>query len=221
MVQGEPVVVTGRPQAPTPRASLVAWLAPDGAKRALCYLEPTGGVLAQTVRIDDPALCSAASGSMAATVPWSGRYAITGGHKRWVVESAEAAEVDLDDDGRTELVASLGFDSGAGCGSTHEWLEILEKDERPDAYRITDTPLGRLLEEHARGPIDGNPQRDSVFSFRLLRHAGKVYVMGGGRKSSAAVVSFHGGKPRTWCEYNLLPQHEVAVRYPIETWPRP
>jgi hypothetical protein len=71
------------------------------------------------------------------------------------------------------------------------------------------------------GPIEGSDKGDGLFSLKMFSFRGKPYLLARGETTSASVFSLWGREARTWCEFDLLPQHTVERYYPIETWPAP
>lgn len=113
------------------------------------------------------------------------------------------------------MIALFNYASGAGCGSYHQWLmELSENTEF-----VPKTLLNDILRSREWGPIKGARERTPYFSLKLFQYKGKPYIFAQGKRTSAEVVSVWGNKERTWCEYELLPQHKVEVFYPVETWP--
>lgn len=133
MIQGEPIVVTGKFDQGLTHASLVAWIAPDGAKRALCHLEDTAEVAAAELSgAMDPQLCGAVTEGRVDTVRWRDAPPVDGEGDppdfRW--DKVEAAQLDLDMDGTMDMVGRFVHSSGAGCGATYQSLEVLAKIAR-------------------------------------------------------------------------------------------
>jgi hypothetical protein len=241
--QGEAIVVTGSFGHGRSRAVLVSWIAPDGGKRPLCYLKTEREAAAKVVKAEDPGLCNAVLDGKEDSPPWEGPVSISGSSKqsRFSASAGLVAAMDLDLDGKPDLVARLEYDSGAGCGYHHEWLEHVAADEADPAnegtpplswkdfdledggeaklggtYEIQDSPLSRLL---ALGTATFRCRdRGSLFRLKLLSYRGKPYVLGHGEAASAQVLSLWGGEPKTWCEYELLPVHSIDVFYPMESW---
>jgi uncharacterized protein len=253
MVNGEPVIVTGSFGGGRSRASLVAWIAPDGAKRALCYLGPSGAVNTRFVRSDNRALCHAVTEGRVDAVPWLDSFTVEKGSDRVHDRRSDgykAAQFDVDMDGSKDMIVLYGYASGAGCGSYSEWLEHGVKKSRPakpktkaaepeqlgigypvasdvsageeapgDTYVVQDTPLGQVLKDRISGPIEGAGEKHERFALKMFSFGGRPYILGRGDESSASVFSVWGGKPRTWCDFDLLRQHQIELYYPIETWP--
>ena len=89
----------------------------------------------------------------------------------------------------------------------------------PKLPEVDPSSLDRLLPDMA-GPIPGSgDERDGLFSLRMFSFRGKPYVLGRGTSTSGSVYSLWNRQPRTWCDFNLLPQREAEVYYPVETWP--
>lgn len=229
-IEDEPIIVTGRFGWGESRMSLVLWLAPDGAKRALCYSTPTRKINVKTVRSDDAELCRAASEEGAVEMaPWPVPVAVPRGPRALGTETrvtvsdmkfdeAWGTRMDIDMDGKEDTIGVFDFASGAGCGSYHQWLMELT----PDGSSVAKTPLNDVLRSREWGPIKGpHWKTDDWFSVEIFQYRGKPYIRGRGMDTSAAVMSIWGGQLQAWCEYQLLPQHHVEVYYRVEEWPDP
>jgi uncharacterized protein len=217
-VDGEPIIVTGNFGWGISRATLISWLAHDGAKRALCYLGPAGNLRIQTVRDEEPALCQAIATHRVEFLPWSEPVSVSQKQLDAAgirADSSKAAVLDIDLDGKKDTVALLDYASGAGCGSYRQWLV----DVTPDKDASTKMLLNSVLAMQEWGPVKGAVERDPWFSVKLLQHQGKPYILRQGTDTSAELVSLWSRQVRTWCEYELLPQHRIEVLYPVETWP--
>ena len=124
-VDGEPIIVTGNFSGEESEATLIAWLAHDGAKRALCYLGLTGNIQTHTIRDEAPALCQAIATHRVEFLPWSESTSVSqqqleaAGRR---ADSSKTAVLDVDMDGKQDTIALLDYASGAGCGSYRQWL---------------------------------------------------------------------------------------------------
>ena len=200
---------------------------PDGAKRALCYLGTTPSVRVETVRQEDPALCQAVADGNVDFLVWSNlawNIELRGG-PGWTpaaaVETPMETRVDIDLDGEDETMARVGYSTGAGCGTYNEWLAEID----PETHEPADSAANTRLTAGPLGPMPGAAVNDDYenpeywSSIQILRFENKPYILARGEKSDAAVYSLWDGELRSWCEYTVLPQHQVEVFYPIETWP--
>jgi uncharacterized protein YecT (DUF1311 family) len=217
-VDGEPIIMTGNFGWGESSASLVTWLAPDGAKRALCYLGPSGEIKTNTVHNEDLDLCQAVTAGSVKSLPWPEPVSVAQ-EKLYEAgiraDSGKGVVMDIDMDGKKEMIALFDYVSSAGCGSFHQWLLELTSD----GQSVAKSQLSDILKSKEWGPIKGAPDNDLLFSVKLFLYKEKPYILGRGNQLSAEVVSVWGSQQRVWCEYQLLPQHEIEVFYPIETWP--
>lgn len=217
-VDGEPIIVTGNFGWGASSASLVTWLAPDGAKRALCYLGPSGEIKTNTVRNEYSELCQAVTTGSVKSLPWSEPVSVArekldeAGIRS---DSGNGVVADIDMDGKKETIVLFDYASGAGCGSYHQWLLELTSDKQS----VAKSQLSDILKSKEWGPIKGARDNDPLFSVKLFQYKAKPYILGRGNESSAEVVSVWGRQRRIWCEYQLLAQHKIEVFYPVETWP--
>lgn len=251
-VEGEPIVVTGSFRGP-PRATLVSWLAPDGAKRALCYLGLKGQTVLRPVRSDDGELCAAVSAGDVSPIPWSETSTTQIPKEQLLRETGIYADdgriafVDLDLDGKQDMIAKLDYASGGGCGSAHEWLVQVVADTQSAESPATEIDsAGSPAREFGAAPHEDQPAQpvvthriarsrmneilrkqewgpisvvDSSFSLSLFIFREKPYILARSETGGAQVVSLWGGEKQEWCEYRLLQQHKVEINYPIATWP--
>jgi uncharacterized protein len=140
-----------------------------------------------------------------------------GGHFEWFDHVAGATS---EQPGQQEAAETETAEEQANAAL---WREYTGEDQTEDAlsgeYVFLDSALGRWLRDLPGGGllehVPGTPVK-----MDLLTYDGKPYVLTGGSGSTAQVVSFWGGVPKTWCEYRILPRHAVEVFYPIETWPK-
>lgn len=242
-VNGEAVVVTGRFGDQYIRATLVSWIDAEGTVRPLCYLGSTGEAETRIVKSENDGLCRAVLDGRGEEPPWDSMSIAEGSRSsgRFIAREGQVAALDLDQDGTRDYIARMSYDSGGGCGGHFEWFahvaklkaqapeprgdpeeearETLAEDELPGEYAFQDSALGRWLSGLPGGGllehVPGTPVKMNV-----LTYEGKPYVLSGGSSSTAQVVSFWGGAPKTWCEYRILPKHAVEVFYPVETWPK-
>jgi len=217
----EPIIVSGRFHFGYSLAALVSWLAPDGAKQVLCSLQQTMKATVNVVHAEDERLCEAVMSEKVKFFPWKDKVSVPESQLRALnirADGSKGAYVDLNLDGKRELVALLDYASGAGCGSYHEWLLALTaKGTLPQS-----STLNKALLKREWGPVTGRHIDDQRrFSVRLFQYEDKPYIYGQGDKTSASVVSLWENKEKTWCEYNILPQHRIKRYYPIESWPKP
>lgn len=160
MVDGEPIVVTGSFGHGRSRATLVTWIAPDGAKRALCHLASSGNVNTRITRSDNRDLCRAVTDGQVKSVPWLESVSVEDRGKdrrNRPFDRYQTAEFDIDMDGKKDMIVRYEYASGAGCGSFSQWLKLgvkeskpkrtLRKPDEPERLGIGYPPGGDLLEE--------------------------------------------------------------------------
>lgn len=215
MVDGEPIVITGNFGAKPSEVTLVSWFGDDGAKRALCYLGKEPALQVKVTSEKNRELCRAVIDGRAEVLPWSVAVSVPLADlgQGWTsADSAVGAALDIDLDGDRETIALVGQAFSGGCGSYHEWLAAVSEDGKS----LADSKLNEVLRGREWGPLNriSKPETRLWTSARLFRFAGKPYVLAKGRTSDAEVVSLWGGEVRTWCTYELLPQHKVEVYYP-------
>ncbi|MFH2043845.1 MAG: ankyrin repeat domain-containing protein [Pseudomonadota bacterium] len=72
-IEGEPIIVTGNFKWGLSNASFVSWLAPDGAKRALCAfdIDPAKKPTRNLMTNNNPKLCDAVSNNRFDEIPWT------------------------------------------------------------------------------------------------------------------------------------------------------
>jgi hypothetical protein len=230
MVGGEPVVVTGLFGAKPWRAKLVAWIAPDGAKRALCYLTLSDRINTKTARAEDAELCQAVTRGQIRAVPWQESFTVDTKEEQLTLKQQgwadyplqyRAAELDLDMDGKKDLIVRFDYASGAGCGSFSQWLVQAVK-KSPDVYTVDNSESGLTgFLRGVTGPPGSSEETEGPFSLKMFLFRGKPYVLASGETTSGSVLSLWGRQSRTWCEFDLLPQHKVDAYYPVESWPAP
>jgi len=227
-VEGEPVIVTGNFGWGQSRATFVTWLAPDGAKRALCYLGPDQPrkTKIKLVKNNNPGLCDAVAKNRIEEIPWSTSLTIPRedtGNDATMWNSSKGAMLDINLDGRKETIVLFDHASGAGCGSYRQWLREFTPQQRSafpeESQSSTETPLSKIFASSGLGPVKGTKQGDEWHGVKLFRYAGKPYILGQGTDASAEVISVWKNQKKSWCEYQVLPQHRVEIYYPAETWP--
>lgn len=138
-------------------------------------------------------------------------------------DSSKDATLDINLDGKKETIVLFDHASGAGCGSYRQWMREFKPQQRSvfpeESQSRTETPLNQIFVDNGRGPIKNTKQNDDWHTIKLFRHADKPYILGQGTESSAEVISVWGNQKKSWCEYQVLPQHKIEVFYPVETWP--
>ncbi len=216
-VKGEPVVIKGEFDWGYSKAELVSWLAPDGAQRALCYLRVDSGKppRREIVRNENPALCGALKSGSVQFVSWSSEPVaekIIDDYGHTSIPERTTA-IDINADGKTEKIGQFLYESSAGCGGSSQWLQELVPES--SSASLKEVLNGGIT----RGPIKNVGSGDPWSSVNIFLFQKKPYILEAGEESSAAVTSVWGGKKETWCEYNILPQYEVDVFYPVESWP--
>lgn len=226
-VDGEPIIVTGNFHWGQSRATFVTWLAPDGAKRALCLLGPESGnkPMRKLVANHDPELCEAVGRGRVEEIPWKKTLDIPNentGNDATMWDSSGDVEIDINRDGKKETVVLFDHASGAGCGSYYQWLREFSAGQRSvfpeEPPSGAETQLNQAL-QGIGGPIKNARKGDDWYTIKLFRYAGKPYILAQGAEVGAAVVSVWGNQKKTWCEYQVIPQHKVETYYPVETWP--
>jgi len=125
-----------------------------------------------------------------------------------------ATRADLDDDGKHELLGLLTYESSAGCGGTLQQVKELSSDGK----KILQTKLNTNLENgygifSAWGAYMGSSPNDWWFSVKIIEFDGKAYLLGTSEKNSVSIYSFWKNERKMWCDFKLLPQHEVTKLY--------
>lgn len=112
---------------------------------------------------------------------------------------SEHVEVDLNKDGKKEVVGLSVEDSGARCGSTTIYLAT-ENKELNDILATNEDKFGR------RGW--GHNRYDSEYDVHLFIIENNPFVLG-----NSELVSLWGNKKKIWCEFESLVQHHVKTVY--------
>lgn len=222
-VNGEPIVVTGNFRAGWSELSRVAWIAPDGAKRALCLLRPTGETKTEVLVNENPRLCKQVPENRVRKVQLSDSVALPrntsgesiGGWGRWDDNSGAILDINLD--GRKERISLFSYAHSGGCGSYHQWFHELTADQTA----VAKTSLNSLLANTISTHIVGSGKETEWYSVKLFEYQDRPYILGRGVGSTPTVVSVWKNQLKIWCEYQLLPQHQIDVLYPVESWPKP
>ena len=226
-IEEEPVIVTGGFGQGTSRATFVSWLAPDGAKRALCYLGQDSGkkTTRKITTNNNPELCDAVGKNRIDGIPWATSLSIpreNTGNDATMWDSSKNATLDVNLDGKKETIVLFDRASGAGCGSYRQWLREFTPEQRSifqaDPHSTAESPLNGIFASNGYGPVKNAKESDEWYAVKLFRYGGKPYILGQGTESSAEIISVWGNQKKTWCEYQVLPQHRIEAFYPVETW---
>jgi len=210
MVLGEPVVIDAS-FAKDGEVSVVYWVDHFGAKRPICRLEPTDEIRVVATNIGVPELCDAVANNSVSRVTWE---AMLDDELREVnvsgvlpgKDEGDSVSIDIDQDGRDERIALVKYVSGAGCGSSHQGLVMLDT-ERDDAAWMQ-SMLNRF-----GGPMTKLEYPAQWANLEIFTFEGRPYVLARGDKASASVYSLHGGKQTSHCDFMLTRRHRVAEYY--------
>ncbi|MBC3872580.1 hypothetical protein [Undibacterium flavidum] len=222
LIHGEPIVVSGRFMVGESVAGLISWIAPDGAKRALCHLTRKNHFsYVQRVNLNK-GLCTAAIQSNLEYLPWSAKVSTEKLKKRnqkLAVPFDHTVDllVDLDMDKKIDHIVRLNHSNSAGCGSSEQWLASIS----PNGSIETNSPLNAALLAAQRGPIQPTTTRSDI---QIFKYQENPYVVMSSRSTfvkdiNMSVTSFWQGIEQEWCSYTILPKHAVLKYYPVETWP--
>lgn len=217
-VDKDPIIVTGRFSGGRSRATLVSWIAPDGIRRPLCYLDITGERKTELLQNENADLCNSVLTGQTKNVIWHKaeiklceRYQTYGRAYPSCLE--KDAIVDINNDGKEERVGFFGLDSGAGCGARYEWLRQLS----PDGNIIENSIIDNVLRNEATGPIPGIDRTDMNLSLHIMLYNGKSYIFSNSHSgNSARLFYISNNEIKSLCEYNIYPQHTVKMMYGFE-----
>ena len=217
-VDGEPIMVKGNVRR-SGAYSLVSWLAPDGAKRVLCELGRTDGLIVEVARQEEPALCEAVIDDRIDVLEWADapsvqRQALNAAGLRpdFVFET----RIDVDRDGIDELFARVDYASGAGCGDNVQWLVELD----PSTRLPIESESNDWLTDRRLGVMDNHREPERWTSIQMLRFEGNPYFLARGTNGSdAEVYSLRDRGLESLCGFTLIRQHQVERFFPVDSWP--
>ncbi len=189
-VDGRPLVVTVSYANPD-LLNLVSWIRPDGRIQPLCSTSYDTYRVLDAAHSPDRA-CASVEGEIEQGPDWKPLEPAdvevkTRGEGDGTYGGIDAADWDLDGDGRPEVLARLKFDSGGGCGSHQEWLRML------DAKRTTtvDVPLDEALDGLRAEKIS------------VLRYDGSGYVDAFDSTSGGTTYRIEGSKLVAACRFSI------------------
>jgi uncharacterized protein len=181
----------------------LSWIKPNGTLRALC--EFRSETLGRTVSwAAKPSLCAAVARDRIAKLPVEYDFppATLAPHgstdpvvlnreeyvRRYGMYADVVApyEIDIDGDGRMDMVARFEYASSAGCGSAHAWLAALTIDHES---RDLSSPLTPLFSQLG-------------FVFNVFKYEGQAYVHATDSEGRDVVVSFRSRKVERVCEFS-------------------
>lgn len=219
ILDGEPIVVTSRDWQSHADIALASWMG-NGVQEPLCAFEFNGTVENSQIPIGDRAICAALVAGNVEVPVWTETRSLNEGvltsllhdYGLRVDRGARFASVDLDQDGTPEPVAQLAFESGAGCGSHHEWYIALTQDRAS----ILQAPLNRNLAHREWGASYWNPRLETAPLSPLFVYEGKAYLLGTSPSGHTGVYSFENGEPHLRCEIDRIAQFRIVQEYPID-----
>jgi hypothetical protein len=217
-VEGQPVIVTSRSWRAHADIRFASWLS-GGFKRPLCAYEPSGEITETPIPSSDRAICDAVAAKRVEVPRWSEAEELTDEARKTLGQiygiypdgGARIASVDLDNDGEIELIAQLNLESGAGCGSHHEWYIALTADR----MAIAESPLNRTLGNREWGAFYRNPAVETSLLPPIFLLDGKAYLLGTSPADRTGVYSFANGKAELRCEIDRIAQVRIAREYSV------
>jgi uncharacterized protein len=209
---------------------LVSWLAPDGAGRPLCYLEPIRDDFEIVNRERrDHELCDAVVMQEVDIVPWPKWEAVrlAGRGRFGSIDRRSTIEVDLNHDGEKEAISLLDYASGAGCGFYRQWLSAADEYQDKTVAASLRSVFGENI---PNGSLPGGWSYPKTHpgpgSIKVFRYKNKPYIMTRSSmdpagRDRARVISVWGNKIKHWCELYILTRHKIYLTFPLKTWPMP
>ena len=206
-VQNEPVVVAANISEYSEDVALVSWFG-EGRKRPLCATSALG-VKVEIVDSKLPELCNAVANGDIAPLEWvnvTNAQELEKLRSKYQIDKAHTASIDLNADGDLDKVLLLDSSSGAGCGSSRQWLDVLEAN----ATKTQAPALTSVLQN-----LEGQLSRysDQWSDIKLLVYANKPYLVANG-PSGLGVYSIWKNELHTWCIFHLREQIGVDRLYP-------
>ncbi|MGH6940461.1 hypothetical protein [Hypericibacter sp.] len=216
ILDGEPIVVTSRDWQTHANIASASWMG-NGVQQPLCTFEFSGTVKNSQIPIGDRPICAALLAEDVEAPAWTEPRNLD--EQVWrslshdyglnVDPSARFASVDLDQDGAIESIAQLVYESGAGCGSHHEWYMAFTQDH---AY-IMASPLNRNLAHREWGAFYMNRRIETAPLSPLFVHEGKAYLLGTAPSGHAGIYSFENGELQLRCEIDRIAQVRILQEY--------
>jgi hypothetical protein len=206
-VLNEPVIVTGRFGGNIHRrVELVSWFR-EGQLRPLCSFTYANASSSKLVRSNDALLCRSVIAGKVERLDWNLHAAPSREHLQRGVDSAKGMQVDLSQTGKEGILALMDYASGAGCGSNHQFLRVLDADGETPAK----SPLNKLLEQHAFATTTVELPKEWE-PIQILRFASKHYVLSP-TAEGAEVSSYWGNRRQTWCQIDLARKFRIDKYY--------
>ncbi len=115
--------------------------------------------------------------------------------------------VDINLDGKREIVAWIDESSGGGCGTTSYSLASLSEDESEVLNDALTKALQSAGEPENHRLVLGHDDHE----IQVISYKNKPYVLG-----NSKLQSVWGNKLKTWCEFEYLPQHQVNKAYTVK-----
>lgn len=205
-VQNEPIVVTANISEYAEDIALVSWFG-EGQQRPLCATSALG-VEVEITESKVPELCNAVANGDFTPIEWNNvkdRRELEGLRTKDQTEFAETASIDLNADGEIDNVLLLNSSSGAGCGSSRQWLDMFR-------VNMTNTHRALILAlQNFWGPL--SRYSDQWKDIKLFKFSGKPYLLANGPKG-LGVYSIWENETQAWCTYNLREQISIDHLYP-------
>jgi hypothetical protein len=114
-------------------------------------------------------------------------------------------KVDINLDGKRDVIAWKDESSGGGCGSTSYSLVRLSEDES----EMLHDDLTKTLQ--AAGEPQGHALGHDDNEIQIITYKNKPYILG-----NSKLQSVWGNKLKTWCDFEYLPQHQVSKVYSVK-----
>ncbi len=133
------------------------------------------------------------------------------------VPRIKTSALDLDNDGKQDLIGIYEYDSSSGCGAFVQRLRELNQDTLDAEMSDLNNQLERGMFQFASwGPILGTTPESWWHSVQLFNYENKAYLLAAKEGSNAAVYSFWGNEKKEWCDFQVIPQHVITTYYEVE-----